>query len=119
MDLTRIANERHVFLTTRGRKTGKPHTVQLMFAVATDKIYLSHEGTYTDYMKNILKDKRIQFKIGTAQLKGNARIAKTGDIFETGKHALYLKYYGKADEDTINDWFSESTVIEISNVEPT
>jgi hypothetical protein len=29
---------------------------------------------------------------------------------------LYLKYYGKADEDTIDDWFSESTIIEISMI---
>jgi len=105
-------------LTTKGRKTGKPHTVQLMFAVAGEKMYLSHEGAYTDWMKNILKDSRVEFKIGKTQFKGNARIAKTGDIFETGKHALYQKYYGKADEDTINDWFSESTVIEVSKVEP-
>ena len=116
MDTAKIANEKHVYLTTRGRKTGNPHTVQLMFAVAGEKIYLSHEGTYTDWMKNILKDSRVEFKIGKTQFKGNARIAKTGEIFETGKHALYQKYYGKADEDTINDWFSESTIIEISMI---
>jgi deazaflavin-dependent oxidoreductase (nitroreductase family) len=118
MDANRVANEKHIHLTTRGRKTGNPHTVELMFAVAGNKIYLSHEGAYTDWMKNILKDGRVEFKIGNIQFKGNGRIVKTGDIFETGKHALYLKYYGKADEDTINDWFSESTVIEISRIEP-
>ncbi len=116
MDVSRVAGEKFIYLTTRGRKTGKPHTVELWFAVAGKKIYLSHEGAYTDWMKNILEDNRVEFKIGKSQFKGNARIAKDDEAFELGKHALYLKYYGNADEDTINDWFSESTIIEISMI---
>jgi len=117
MDVSKVAQEKYIYLTTKGRKTGKPHTVELWFATAENKIYLSHEGTHTDWMKNILKDNRVKFKIGKIQFKGNARIAKTGQPFESGKHALYLKYYGKADENTINDWFSESTIIEISTID--
>jgi hypothetical protein len=114
MDAHRLADEKYIYLTTRGRKTGKPHTVELWFALAGKKIYLSHEGAYTDYMKNILKDSQVEFKIGNIKFKGNSRIVEGGEAFEVGKHALYLKYYGKAEEDTINDWFSESTIIEIS-----
>jgi len=116
MDISRVAGEKYIYLTTTGRKTGKPHTVELWFAIAGEKVYLSHEGAYTDYMKNIVKDNRVEFKIGKIQFKGKARIAKDGEAFDLGKHALYLKYYGKADEDTINDWFSESTIIEISMI---
>jgi hypothetical protein len=116
MDASRIADEKYIYLTTRGRKTGNPHTVELWFAIAGKEIYLSHEGACTDWMKNILEDSRVEFKIGKTQFKGNARIAEAGKVFELGKHALYLKYYGKADEDTINDWFSESTIIEISMI---
>ena len=114
MDVSKVAGEKYIYLTTKGRKTGKPHTVELWFALAGKKIYLSHEGAYTDYMKNILKDSRVEFKIGKIQFKGTARIVEGGEAFEVGKHALYLKYYGKADEDKIDDWFSESAIIEIS-----
>ena len=116
MGVSRVADEKYIYLTTRGRKTGNPHTVELWFAMAGERIYLSHEGAYTDWMKNILKDNRVEFKIGKIQFKGNARIVEGGEVFELGKHALYLKYYGKADEDIINDWFSESTIIEISMI---
>jgi len=67
-------------------------------------------------MKNILNDSRVEFKIGKIPFKGNARIAESGEVFELGKHALYVKYYGKADKDTVDDWFSESTIIEISMI---
>jgi hypothetical protein len=117
MDASRIADEKYIYLSTRGRKTGNPHAVELWFAIAGKKIYLSHEGAYTDWMKNIIEDGRVEFKIGKVQFRGNARIAEAGEVFELGKHALYLKYYGKADEDTINEWFSESTITEISMID--
>jgi deazaflavin-dependent oxidoreductase (nitroreductase family) len=117
MDVSIVAKEKYIHLTTTGRKTGNPHTVELWFAMAGQKIYLSHEGAYTDWMKNVLEDGRVEFEIGKIQFKGNARIAERGQVFDLGKHALYLKYYGKADEETINDWFSESTVIEISVID--
>jgi len=112
-----VAKEKYIYLTTRGRRTGNPHTVELWFAGTGKKVYLSHEGAYTDWMKNILKDSRVEFKIGKVQFKGNARIVEGGEIFELGKQALYLKYYGKADKDMIDDWFSESTIIEISMID--
>jgi deazaflavin-dependent oxidoreductase (nitroreductase family) len=115
-DASKVADEKYIYLATRGRKTGNPHTVELWFAMAEKKIYLSHEGAYTDWMKNILKDGRVEFRIGEIQFKGNARIAESGEVFESGKRALYLKYYGKADKDTIDDWFSESTITEISMI---
>lgn len=117
IDVTEFANEKYVYLTTIGRKTGNPHTVELWFAIAKGKIYLSHEGKYTDWMRNIIKDDCVEFRVGNIQFKGRARIIMYGEAFEIGKHALYLKYYGKASEDTINDWFSESAVIEISMIE--
>jgi len=116
MDFSRVAKEKFVYLTSRGRRTGNPHTVELWFAVAGEKVYLSHEGAYSDWMKNIGVDGRVEFKIGKVRFRGNARIAEGGEAFDVGKRALYVKYYGKADEDTIDDWFSESAVIEISMI---
>ncbi|MFH0897285.1 MAG: nitroreductase/quinone reductase family protein [Candidatus Bathyarchaeota archaeon] len=117
MNTSEVANEKYIYLSTKGRRTGKQHTVELWFAVGKRKIYLSHEGEYTDWMKNILKDSRIKFRVRRRQFEGEARIINDGGTFETGKHALYLKYYGKASENVIDDWFSESTVIEITIIE--
>jgi len=108
-----LADEKYIYLKTIGRKTKNLHLVELWFAVAEGKIYLSHEGAYTDWMKNILKDDHVEFRIGDYRFKGKARILPGGAAFEIGKNALYAKYYGKANKDIIDDWFSESAVIEI------
>ena len=113
-DVSSVAGEKYIYLTTIGRKSENLHTVELWFAVYMGNIYLSHEGAYTDWMKNILKDNTVEFTIGSRRYRGKAHICRDGVAFEIGKHALYLKYYGKASNDVIDDWFSESTVIEVT-----
>jgi len=68
-------------------------------------------------MKNIRKNNSVEFRIRDTQFKGRAQIFTNGEPFEIGKRALYHKYYGKASEDVVDDWFSESAVIEISMIE--
>jgi hypothetical protein len=114
MDIARVADDTYLYLTTTGRRTGRRHTVELWFAVAHGVIYLSHEGIYTDWMKNILRSPRVAFTIRGLTGSGMARLVGRGDAFETGKSALYYKYYGDAGKKVIDDWFSESTVIEIA-----
>jgi hypothetical protein len=110
----RVKEEKYIYLTTIGRNTGRTHTVELWFAIAEGKIYLSHEGTYTDWMKNIIENSLVEYRIGDTHFKGRARIVTERDIFDAGKSALYTKYYGHASKEMIDDWFSMSTVMEIT-----
>jgi len=108
----KLGTEKFIYLTTTGRKTGKPHRVELWFAVADDHIYLSHEGRETDWMRNIKKNPEVTFEIGGTKFTGNARYLQPDESEAVkAKLALYLKYYGKAEESIIDDWFSLSTLI--------
>ena len=115
-ELESLKKEQFAFLTTTGRRTGKAHTVQVWFAFADENIYLSHEGEYTDWMRNAAKNGRVRVRIGSSNYEADARIVKLGMPFEVGKNALYEKYYGPAPKATIDDWFELSTVIELSRV---
>jgi len=89
--------------------------VELWFAVVDGKVYLSHEGRETDWMRNIRKDFNVSFEIGGMGFAGEARCLRSDDSEATkAKLALYTKYYGKAEEKTIEDWFSLSTMIVIN-----
>ena len=117
MSINQVAHQQHIYLTTTGRRTGNPHTVELWFATKDDSIYLSHEGKYTDWMKNFGKNDKVEFKIGNLHFMGRARIIHDKEKFDVGKHALYRKYYGLASEAVIDDWFSLSTLIEIVKID--
>ena len=102
------------YLTTIGRRTGAEHSVELWFSFAAGRIFLSHEGNYTDWMKNIASNKHVRIRIGKVTLDGYAMILGDGESNEVGKRALYEKYYGPASKATIDDWFELSTIIELT-----
>lgn len=110
-------HEKHLYLTTVGRETGRRHTVELWFAVSEGNIYLSHEGPPTDWMKNLCKTDHVEITITGNRFTGRARVISDAEVFNRGKHALYHKYYGLAPHDVIDDWFSESSIIEINAIE--
>jgi deazaflavin-dependent oxidoreductase (nitroreductase family) len=113
-DLKSVAFEKYIHLTTCGRKTGKSHTVELWFAVGGDRVYPSHEGEETDWMKNIKKNRRVKFEISGRRFIGNARLLEdhTEEAW-TAKVALYEKYYGKAVKEVVEDWFSLSRLVAV------
>jgi deazaflavin-dependent oxidoreductase (nitroreductase family) len=111
-----LRNEKLAYLTTIGRKSGKPHTVELWFAYASGRIFLSHEGDYTGWIKNIIQTNRVRIRIGTIDLQAEATILDEGNSQDLGKRALYEKYYGPAPKTTIDDWFELSRIIELSSV---
>ena len=115
-NLDTLQKEKLAHLTTVGRKTGKPHRVELWFSLGAGKIFLSHEGDYTDWMRNITKNRRVRIQIGRLDLEADATILKEGVSKELGKTSLYEKYYGPAPKATIEDWFELSTIIELNPV---
>ncbi len=113
-----VKSNQFIYLTTRGRKTGKPHTVELWFAFFKGKVYLSHEGAYTDWMKNIVESEMVSARIDGVKFDAKARIVGDGSPRELGKAALYQKYYGPASKEVIDDWFELSSVIELTPILP-
>jgi len=109
-----IKNEKLIYLTTFGRKSGKPHTVELWFASHNGRIFLSHEGELTDWMKNLKSNMRVGVRIGSVKFDANATIASDAEPREAGKRALYEKYYGPTSKEKLDDWFELSTVVELT-----
>ena len=88
--------------------------VELWFVADGGKVYLSHEGKETDWMKNLKQNGEVSFEIGGKNFTGKARyIQDHADEAWFGKVALYDKYYGKAAKEVIEDWFSLSRLIAI------
>jgi deazaflavin-dependent oxidoreductase (nitroreductase family) len=113
-DLAKVASRKFIHLTTTGRKTGRPHTVELWFALGDGKLFLSHEGEETDWMKNIKENGEVACEIGGRNFAGRGHyIDGQSDEAWKCKVALYEKYYGKAARDVIEDWFSLSKLLAI------
>ena len=112
--MEKVASQKLIHLTTTGRKTRNPHIVELWFVFYNDKVYLSHEGSKTDWIKNIQNNDEVSFEIDGKSFNGRARIlGKHARETWEAKVALYEKYYGKAADEIIEDWFSLSRLIAV------
>lgn len=88
----------------------------MWFAVADGKLYLSHEGEYTDWIKNLVKNSRVSVKIGLLEFEATTKILRAGRLRDLGSKALYEKYYHSAKKEVIDNWFSLSTVVQLTPI---
>jgi len=51
--------------------------VELWFATGEGKVYLSHEGEETDWMKNLKQNGEVSFEIGGEKFTGKSHYVKT------------------------------------------
>lgn len=92
-DLEKLGRHSTTLVTTKGRRTGEPHTVKIWFAVGDGKVYLtSARGMGADWVKNLRKNPEVTLKIGAATLQGIATWMEGPEIRERVL-ALFLRKY--------------------------
>ena len=73
--LTRSAHEPFAYLTTTGRRTGRPHRIEIWFAVEDSRLYLMAGGRdRADWVRNLQANARVTVEIGSETHAGCARI---------------------------------------------
>jgi deazaflavin-dependent oxidoreductase (nitroreductase family) len=74
-DLDTLATEPFCYLTTTGRSSGRPHTIEIWFALHSATVYLlSGGGRDSDWVKNLQGEPNVQLRIGTRRFTGRARV---------------------------------------------
>jgi F420H(2)-dependent quinone reductase len=87
-------------LTTKGRKTGRNHTVELWFAFEDSKLlFLAHENSH--WWKNIENHPRVEVEVSEILFQGQGKLVeeKLEHIF-----TLFRRKYG---ESQVNQWYGE------------
>jgi deazaflavin-dependent oxidoreductase (nitroreductase family) len=70
-----LADEPFSYLTTIGRISGQPHTVEMWFARHGGTVYLlSGGGDRADWVRNLSRQPRVTLRVGTVRWAGHARI---------------------------------------------
>jgi len=80
-------------ITTRGRKTGKPHTVTIWFLADGVRLFLGTLSANRDWVKNVTKNPEADFEIGDLRVRGRVH---TIDAAAQPPHvtaAFFRKYW--------------------------
>jgi deazaflavin-dependent oxidoreductase (nitroreductase family) len=90
-------------LTTRGRRTGRPHTVTIWFVVEGPVLWLGTLSADRDWVKNVARTPAVDLDVGGVRLRGNARVV-TDPATDAHVRDLLARKYWMA---WLGSWFGQ------------
>jgi deazaflavin-dependent oxidoreductase (nitroreductase family) len=115
----RLAEADFAYLTTIGRKTGRPHRIEIWFALRDGRIYmLSGGGDDADWVKNIRKNARVRIQVGSRAVEARARIARGGAEDQHARELLDAKYMDWRPGKKLSSWARNAVPVAIDLPQP-
>jgi deazaflavin-dependent oxidoreductase (nitroreductase family) len=98
-----LDREEFCYITTVGRRTGKPHTVEIWFVARNNTLYiLAGSGESADWVQNIEADPSAVVKIGEHAYRGAGRIVTDAEEENLARSLVPTKYAHR--EDGLEEW---------------
>jgi deazaflavin-dependent oxidoreductase (nitroreductase family) len=92
-DLRALAGEDFCYLTTTGRVTGRPHTIEIWFSLDGQTLYMLSGGRdSSDWVKNLQRTPEVTVRIGSENFEGRARVVEDAEEDELARRLLVEKY---------------------------
>jgi deazaflavin-dependent oxidoreductase (nitroreductase family) len=114
MLLSQLSKEEYCYLTTNGRKSGKPHEIEIWFCVAANALYLlSGGGGESDWVKNLRANPEVSVRIGKYIFPATAHIVR--DIGEESaiRPLMAAKYQNWEEGEELSEWARDALVVRI------
>ncbi len=81
------------YLTTTGRASGRPHRIEIWFALEDHTVYLLAGGGHrADWVQNLVADPVVTLELADRERAARARVLPDGDEAALARRLLYDKY---------------------------
>ena len=108
--------EDYCYLSTIGRVSGKPHTVEIWFAIDGPALYILAGGRErADFVRNAMRNSVVFVRIAQTEFGGQARIVPPGPEDERARNLLLEKYTPRSDS-ALEEWGREALVFAVDLV---
>jgi deazaflavin-dependent oxidoreductase (nitroreductase family) len=105
VDLAQLATDSFCYLTTVGRRSGRPHTVEIWFGLRNATVYmLSGGGDRSDWVRNLRARAAVDVRIGDRSFSGRARVVEDPDEESMARRLLAAKYQGWREDAPLSSW---------------
>jgi deazaflavin-dependent oxidoreductase (nitroreductase family) len=103
--LSSLAEESFCYLTTTGRRTGRPHTIEIWFGLAGDRLYLMSGGRdRSDWVRNLRADPSVRVRVGDITVDATARVVTDTQEDGVARRLLAGKYQGWREGEPLSGW---------------
>ena len=111
----RLAGRRAVLLSDdAGRRSGKPHTIEIWFGLAQERLYLLAGGRdRSDWVRNLLEDHCVSVRIAETHFAGRAEPV-TDAAEEAMARRLLVDKYQPSHDGELETWGHESLPVAVS-----
>ena len=83
----------YCYVTTKGRRSGKPHTIEIWFALHHKVVYLlSGGGEVSDWVRNLRTHPTVGLRLGERDMICRARVVADPDEDALARRLLLEKY---------------------------
>jgi deazaflavin-dependent oxidoreductase (nitroreductase family) len=101
--LAHSAHEPFAYLTTTGRRTGRPHRIEIWFAVEDGCLYLMAGGRdRADWVRNLQANARVSIELGGETHAGTARVLQPDAPEDQRARDLLVSKYQEGDN--LDEW---------------
>ena len=102
----RLGDEDMCYLTTTGRKSGKPHEIEIWFGIRDGTLYVLSGGRNSaDWVKNLTKHPAVKVRINSQTAARKARIVRANTKEDlAARELLDGKYMGWRDGKKLSSW---------------
>jgi deazaflavin-dependent oxidoreductase (nitroreductase family) len=89
----RFADEQYCYLTTRGRRSGRPHRIEIWFAIHEATLYMLSGGRErSDWVRNLQAEPAVGVELGGTCFRGRARVVSDPAEDERARALVHGKY---------------------------
>ena len=106
------ASEPFCYVTTTGRRTSRPHTIEIWFALVDNSMYLLAERRErADWIRNMRADPGVSVKVGDVTFTASARFELTRDEESTARRKLATEYQEWSEGEPMSDWAQTALIV--------
>ncbi|MFO7167453.1 MAG: nitroreductase family deazaflavin-dependent oxidoreductase [Chloroflexota bacterium] len=110
--LASLARESFCYLTTTGRVSGRPHTIEIWFALDGRTLYMLAGNHGSDWVKNLRRTPAVSVRIGRETFAGSGRIVAEPDEDSLARRLVLEKYQPGYGED-LSSWGQTSLPVAV------
>jgi deazaflavin-dependent oxidoreductase (nitroreductase family) len=104
MEPSELAALDYCYLTTTGRRTGHPHTIEIWFGLQGEHVYLlAGGGDGADWVRNLQANPTVALRLGDRDLITRARIVDDPGEDSAARKLLLGKYQSRSSDD-LAEW---------------
>ncbi len=93
------------YVTTTGRRSGRPHTIEIWFGACEDTLYALAGGRErADWVRNLQADPRVRVRLGDKEYAARARVVTPHTEEDARARQLLLQKYQAPGASDLEAW---------------